>query len=442
MPGGELDAALGLNGVKMESTGDGVGAQSGTSGGGIASGSKGLEAEEYYKVSIHYFYYCVTLTTLLKSLSAIGICPRTSEQLITPQHFPYSFASQSPTISSKLELHSETSERALSPVDSRANDSSSNLSFADTTSTPQELVATSSKSLIRDPPTLRLRQARALLPVSRLIAAGTIFLPRHTARHSVSGVADWHPLDRDSLFERGMPVDQVDSEQFSIYTTVEKGKGKEVLQPPVESPQSTPKKGKRKRAPSTTRSSPAKKIAHSPSGLLQDILSLQFSLYLFAHWKAFDAGGVLVRIYLTPMDSPEFHEAVVQNLTRMRPSGAIVWNVLNSIVRSGKAWEGSGDGSDDALLMSESVSNFNVNFSDRKAKLCILQNTKSLLEIYRSLESPHSRSDDLLNTLEGASRETREKLRFVLKEFDSRMITKLYTYQKVRRLSRVQLDIN
>lgn len=152
-----------------------------------------------------------------------------------------------------------------------------------------------------------------------------------------------------------MPVGEGDLEHTSIYTTAEKGKGREAL-PPPDSPQSTAKKGKRKQSPSTTRSSPVKKSAHTPSDLLSDILALQHSLYLLAYVKELDAGGVLVRIYLVPMDLPEPYEAVVKNLTRVRPGGVVVWNVLNSIVRCAKAWEGIGDGSGEALLMTESVS--------------------------------------------------------------------------------------
>ena len=106
------------------------------------------------------------------------------------------------------------------------------------------------------------------------------------------------------------------------------------------------------RSPAST---PVKRKAKT-SSLLDDVLALQSALLLRATAKTSEGNGVVLRIYLVPLDLPELREEKVWKTRRGKPASSTVLGVLGAIRVEAGEW-GSGHSGEGEVrrLMDEEV---------------------------------------------------------------------------------------
>ncbi|GAA5970910.1 hypothetical protein JCM11641_004505 [Rhodosporidiobolus odoratus] len=244
--------------------------------------------------------------------------------------------------------------------------------------------------------------SRSAIPLHRLIAAGTLVLPGceildEDSPHAEDG---WVDLRKDTL--RVIP--QAEPEDVD-----------EMLPPP--SPPLTPKsstsdqkvqKMKKKRKASTAgRLSPSKK-AKSQHPLLDSLFHLVASLVVRATVRR--AGlTVIVRVYVIPQDLPEMSDPAYVKDALRRPGVAAIFQLLNSIRASKEEWEG--------VLQERAVPSFLEE-----------PDTRTLLEVYRDIESP-SHDEAFIDKLE-ATPDIQDRLRWALTDGAEGLTTDMFPYQR------------
>ncbi|GAA5906076.1 hypothetical protein JCM6882_003552 [Rhodosporidiobolus microsporus] len=260
------------------------------------------------------------------------------------------------------------------------------------------------------PPSSPSRQPdRLLIPLNRLVPVGTVVLTAHVfsddADH-VNAEDGWTIFTKDTLrstafppsapLEPDAPLASLPSPTTPRPRSLTKGKGKA-------------KAGtKRKAAPSAARASPAKKARLSGHPLLDSLLSLGASLAARATVQVVDSTAI-VRVYLVPQDLPELADPAYSRWKTKRPPGSTVFQVLNAVRVSRREWNGEAEDGDVPRFMDE-------------------QDKRSLLEVYRSIESPlHEETFiDQLDTLD----EVHERLRWALNEGAEGIETDIFPYQR------------
>ncbi|KAK4703486.1 hypothetical protein P7C70_g2733, partial [Phenoliferia sp. Uapishka_3] len=271
------------------------------------------------------------------------------------------------------------------------------------------------------------RRSPHLFSLQSLLPAGVVVLSRrrHPTFAASEGRPDeigdgWSRLTHDSL--RGDPKiqeqDQIDY-RFSLG---------EVSDLPAEPLPASPTSS-RKRNPSTTpRGSPLKRARMLTSKpLLDDILLLQDALLLRATYRVAD-GFAILRIYLVPSDLPERLLDFVKKTGKARPPDSTVLRVLGKVRTGKQGWEGNLLELGPSLL-EEKVGPRRIQVFSFQFNLNCFQDKRSLLEIYRQLDSPADNSL-LFSKLQGMTPTILDRLEEALTESPRGMKTDLFPYQR------------
>ncbi|GAA5861885.1 hypothetical protein JCM3774_001339 [Rhodotorula dairenensis] len=190
------------------------------------------------------------------------------------------------------------------------------------------------------------------IPLDRLFPAGTVVLRRHV----------FSPDAEASLAEDGWTRF---SESLVCAARVERNGEDELAPlPEVVSAPTTPSKKRRRSSTAGTRSSP-KRVRLSNDPLVDLLVANTASRTISATARA-TGSDVIVRIYLIPQDLPE----LLASGRRRKTVGATVMNLLGRIRVSESEWAGE------------------VAADDNRSSFLEEPDTRSLLEVYRDIESP------------------------------------------------------
>ncbi|CEQ40417.1 SPOSA6832_02032, partial [Sporobolomyces salmonicolor] len=272
------------------------------------------------------------------------------------------------------------------------------------------------------PPTSPRRLERPVLPVDRLIPAGTVVLRGYRLSEIpyVEPAEDgWLPLSRE-LLEPLPPVSPpLESGPFSLLPPAEPDApaSRPLLPPQPPSPPVGKKKRKRKasvpdwttlkrKTSGSGSSSPRKKVKLTADPLLDDILSCSAALVLRSTVRMVDNNAVL-RIYLIPQDLPELWQPEYAKGRLKRPPSSTVYPVLYSVRSSPSEWNGAIQSGDVPHLMDE-------------------KDERSLLEIFHDIELPAEEPSFVLD----APGDVKERLTCAVKEQPDDILTDLYPYQR------------
>ncbi|BGP24390.1 proteophosphoglycan ppg4 [Rhodotorula toruloides] len=291
----------------------------------------------------------------------------------------------------------------LTPVPTPLCDlSSASLPFASTSSTIFTFARPGSPS--RAAPTRRTgltspsrQNPRTPLPLDPLIPAGTILLRDHRLVSDDLDVAEdgWLAFERDSVQPASQAVVTVDEDPL--------------VQPPPARRKSPSKArtGQKRRSPTSAGQPARKKAKVGGSALLDSLASMSAALACCAtvHVSGVD---IVMRVYLVPQDLPELQDPAYTRGKTKRPAGATVLGVLQAVRVSEEEWMGVPQGGDLPSLMEE--------------------DQRSLLEVYRDIESP-AHHESFLDDID-ASEDVKSRLAWSLNENPSGIITTLFPYQR------------
>ncbi|GAA6027413.1 hypothetical protein JCM8097_007843 [Rhodosporidiobolus ruineniae] len=260
---------------------------------------------------------------------------------------------------------------------------------------------------------------RVAIPLDRLVPIGTLLLPGHVIDEHVSHTVaedDWFVYSKDTL--KPVPPPGVEQDELERAEN-------DPLPSPSPSAPSTPrspaKKSKKRPAPLYRRSSPSKraKLASSASSSAQKSQSLLPALDSLTGAVALRATvrvdhsaeepTAVVRVYLVPQDLDELDDPKYARGKLKRPGASTVFQVLEAVRIRREEWEGSAQGEDVQRFMDE-------------------KDTRSLLEVYRDIESP--RRDDVWIDELDAPTEVKDRLRWALVEGAECIQTEMFPYQK------------
>ncbi|GAA5825761.1 hypothetical protein JCM11251_000361 [Rhodosporidiobolus azoricus] len=258
--------------------------------------------------------------------------------------------------------------------------------------------------LIATPPASPSRQhERFVIPLDRLVAVGTIRLENYVlndAAKYLEAEDGWEVFGKDSL--QALPPPFIDEdEQLALLpfpTTPKSFSGQK----------GRAKSGTKRKAASSNRSPPAKKAKPSGHAVLDSLVSLTSALATRATMRVVGTTAIL-RVYLVPQDLPELADPAYTRGRTKWPPGSTVFQVLNAIRMSEEEWEGGFVDGDVPRFMDE-------------------QDKRSLLEVYRNIESP-SHDDAFIDQL-NTSDETKDRLRWALHEGAEGIETDMFPYQK------------
>ncbi|BGP47916.1 hypothetical protein JCM10450v2_003781 [Rhodotorula kratochvilovae] len=295
-----------------------------------------------------------------------------------------------------MDLDDEKSAAGAQLVTPQTSDSHDDIPFPTPAVTPH--VGTSGASRRTSGPS---RQPNpAFLPLNQLIPVGTIILPRHRfSADAVLVIAEdgWTCLAKETL--EAIPLvpatDAVEAAPLQPRPVAPR--------PPVKGRAA---KGKKRRA-STAAGPSAKKAKLAAHPHLEALMTLSFALVLRATVRIVGETAI-VRVYLVPQDLPELRSPA-RGKSRARPPGSSIVALLNEVrVHSGE-WDGV------------------VQIGDL-SRLTVEADMRSLLEVYRDIESP---SDDAAFPLNlDAPDEIKERLSWALSDNPDAVQSELFPYQR------------
>ncbi|BGO93874.1 hypothetical protein NBRC10512_006116 [Rhodotorula toruloides] len=296
----------------------------------------------------------------------------------------------------------------LTPVPTPIGGSSSaSLPFASTSSAIFPFERPVSPSPSRAPlapsrppaPTSPSRHApRVPLPLDRLIPAGTILLRDHQLVSNDLDVAEdgWLAFARDSVQPASRAAEPADEAQ--------------PVQPPAARRKSPTKaRAGQKRRASILAGQPARKKAKIGGTAVIDSLASMSAALACTCTMHVSSADVVVRIYLVPQDLPELRDLAYSRGKTKRPAGVTVLNVLQAVRVSEEEWMGVPQEGDVPSLMEE-------------------EDRRSLLEVYRDIESP-AHDESFLGQVD-APDDVKSRLAWSLTENPSGITTTLFPYQR------------
>ncbi|KAM0787672.1 hypothetical protein ACM66B_003735 [Microbotryomycetes sp. NB124-2] len=241
-----------------------------------------------------------------------------------------------------------------------------------------------------------VKRTRPVLPLSICVPVGTIVLEQHRMMHVAAKDVD---DDGWLVFQKGEVESSSQHEQVAVAGVDTPA----VASTPATSATSPPSKRRRKSISKT----PTKLAApHSTDSIVQNLLHLQDALLVRVTFRARHDGLVVCRIYLVPQDAETL---APYTRRRARPADSTIVNFFTTINTSCEAWQ-----------MDESApSTFDLlDEHDRR----------SILELYRQVESPKSDSN-FVDSLENASDRSKDRIAAVLDQRVPGLKTQLYDYQ-------------
>ncbi|GAA5859888.1 hypothetical protein JCM1840_001782 [Sporobolomyces johnsonii] len=285
----------------------------------------------------------------------------------------------------------------------------------------------SAPTLAPPPPTSPRRLERPVLPLDRLIPAGTVVLRGYQLSEIpvVEPAEDgWLPLSRE-LLEPLPPVSPpLDPDLASLFPHLPSAEpvvpaSQPLLPPQPPNPPVGTKKRKRKasvpswttpkrKASGSGSSSPRKKAKLTTDPLLDNILSCSAALVLRSTVRMVDNDAVL-RVYLIPQDLPELWQPEYAKGRLKRPPSSTVYPVLSAVRSSLSEWNGAIEPRDVPRLMDET-------------------DERSLLEIFHDIELP-AQEPSFVDNLD-APEDVKERLAYAVKEQPDDILTDLYPYQR------------
>lgn len=210
-------------------------------------------------------------------------------------------------------------------------------------------------------PTSR-QSKRKLIPLERLIPAGTILLRDHQVVEPEGDHArdpsskEWHPLVKTSLrcvkVETEEPPDTIESDP-SVSAHAEMSAAGAYRAPALSSKR---KRSGSKAGRSKKRSKPAVPAARSSDSLLSVIVHCQDAVLLRCTYMPLDDSTVALRVYLVPEDIDELDDDGFTLGKRARPADSVVLQVLASVHCDEREWDGEAGDEGAKSLMDEEVS--------------------------------------------------------------------------------------
>lgn len=230
------------------------------------------------------------------------------------------------------------------------------------------------------------------IPLDRLFPAGTVVLHRHTFSPDAdqSRAEDGWTRFSEGLLRAARP-DDVDDDELLPLPAV------------VAAAPTTPSK-KRRRTSSSSTKSPTKRARLSSDPLVDLLVANSASRTISATALA-TGSSVIVRIYLIPQDLPE----LLASGRRRKAVGATIMNLLGRIRVAESEWAGN--------LVPDGDCNAFLDEPD----------TRSLLEVYRDIESP-SHDPNFVDQLD-APEQVRERIAAALQDNPVGISTQLFPYQ-------------
>ncbi|BGP00393.1 Proteophosphoglycan ppg4 [Rhodotorula toruloides ATCC 204091] len=248
-------------------------------------------------------------------------------------------------------------------------------------------------------PTSPSRHAQRIpLPLDHLISAGTILLKDHQLVSDDLDVAQdgWLAFMRDSVQPASQAAVPADEDPFT--------------QPPsarAKSP-SKARAGQKRRASTSAGQPPRKKAKVGGNAVLDSLASMSAALACSCTMHV-SGTDVVLRVYLVPQDLPELREPAYSRGKTKRPAGATVLSVLQAVRISEEEWMGVPQDGDVPTLMEE-------------------EDRRSLLEVYRDIESP-AHDESFLDQVDAAE-DVKSRLAWSLTENPPGITTTLFPYQR------------
>ncbi|KAK4046998.1 hypothetical protein OIV83_005684 [Microbotryomycetes sp. JL201] len=252
------------------------------------------------------------------------------------------------------------------------------------------------------------------VPLSSCVPVGTLLLRRHkfTLEGSAETAGDgWLIFKKGAIESEGT----LDQERVKVEPS-----DVQPLSLPEASPVVTPKTScKRRRSHSKT---PTRlSAAQSTESAVQMLLHLQDALVARVTFKGRDDGTIVCRVYLVPQDANTLGPLAPYARRRARPAESTINSFLARINTNREAWH------------------MNANASDT-LDLLVEQDRRSILELYRQVESPDA-DPNFVDKLENAMSTSRDRIAAILDHELPGLKTRLYEYQAASLAKMLQREL-